>query len=254
MNQFQSHHHYEESHEEYHHGQMYTAAEASVEERAKFIERTYIHLAGAIGLFVLLEAVILNIPGVEQFTFNMLATSSYSWLLVLGLFMGVSFIADRWARSSASPAMQYAGLGLYVVAEVIIFVPLLLIAQAVAAATGDNIIFTAGVSTMAIFSALTGYVLFTKRDFSWMRGILVIAGLAAMGLIVASILFGFGLGVIFTVAMIALAACYILYYTSNVLHHYHTSQHVAAALSLFSAVALLFWYVLRLVIALSGRD
>ncbi len=233
---------------------MYTAAEASVEERAKFIERTYMHLAGAIGLFVLLEAIILNIPGVDTFTFNMLSGSSYSWLIVLGLFMGVSMLADRWARSSTSVGMQYAGLALYVIAEVIIFVPLLLIAQMVAASTGDNIILTAGVSTMAIFSALTGYVMYTKRDFSWMRGALVIAGFAAMGLIVASILFGFGLGVIFTVAMIAFAACYILYYTSNVLHHYHTSQHVAAALSLFSAVALLFWYVLRLVIALSGRD
>jgi len=252
VNQFQSHTQNQDFEPDYHQGHM--AAQASVEERAKFIERTYIHLAGAIGLFVLLEAIVLSIPGVDQFTFNLLSTSSYSWLLVLGLFMGVSYIADRWARTSTSKGMQYAGLGLYVVAEVVIFVPLLLIAQVVAASTGDNIIMTAGISTMAIFSALTGYVLYTKRDFSWMRGALVIVSLGVMGLIVASIVFGFGLGVIFTVGMIVLAACYVLYYTSNVLHHYHTSQHVAAALSLFSAVALLFWYVLRLVIALAGRD
>ncbi|MCA9542629.1 MAG: Bax inhibitor-1 family protein, partial [Myxococcales bacterium] len=98
----------------------------------------------------------------------------------------------------------------------------------------------------AIFAALTGFVMFTKRDFSWMRGVLFIGSLVALGLIAGSMIFGFGLGIIFTVAMIALAACYILYYTSNVLHHYRTDQHVAAALALFSAVALLFWYIIQL--------
>lgn len=142
--------------------------------------------------------------------------------------------------------MQYAGLALYVIVEALIFVPLLMIAQAFAAQTGDAIIFPAGVSTMAIFAALTGSVMFTKRDFSWMRGVLFIGSLVALGLIAGSMIFGFGLGIIFTVAMIALAACYILYITSNVLRYYHPTQHVAAALHLFSAVALLFWYIIQL--------
>jgi FtsH-binding integral membrane protein len=51
--------------------------------------------------------------------------------------------------------------------------------------------------------------------------------------------------------MIAYAAGAILYNTSNVLHHYRPDQHVAASLALFASVALLFWYVLQLVIALS---
>ena len=54
------------------------------------------------------------------------------------------------------------------------------------------------------------------------------------------------LGPIFTYAMIALACGYILYHTSNVLHHYRIGQHVAAALALFASVALLFWYILQL--------
>ena len=61
-----------------------------------------------------------------------------------------------------------------------------------------------------------------------------------------SILFGFNLGNLFAGVMIALAAAYILYYTSNVLHHYRLDQYVAASLALFAAVALLFWYVLQL--------
>jgi hypothetical protein len=104
--------------------------------------------------------------------------------------------------------------------------------------------------TLGMFGGLTLIVFVTRKDFSWMRSILVIAGFVAMGLIVCSILFGFELGTIFSAAMIALASGYILYYTSNVMHHYRTDQHVAAALTLFAAVALLFYYILRLLMQL----
>jgi FtsH-binding integral membrane protein len=46
--------------------------------------------------------------------------------------------------------------------------------------------------------------------------------------------------------MVAFAGGAILYDTSNILHRYNTNQHVAAALSLFASVALLFWYILRI--------
>jgi FtsH-binding integral membrane protein len=70
---------------------------------------------------------------------------------------------------------------------------------------------------------------------------------ASLGLIVASILFGFGLGLWFSVAMVVVAAAAILYHTSAILRTYRTDQHVAAALALFADVALLFYYVLRIV-------
>ena len=46
--------------------------------------------------------------------------------------------------------------------------------------------------------------------------------------------------------MIALASGYILYDTSNVLHHYREDQYVAAAIELFADVALMFWYILQI--------
>jgi FtsH-binding integral membrane protein len=220
----------------------------SSEERETFIERTYLHLAGAVGGCALLTTALLSLGGVREFAANSMAASGHSWMIVLGLFMAVSYVADRWARSSTSLGLQYAGLILYVLAQAVIFVPLLMIAQAVSGPE-NPIIFTAGVSTMAIFAALTGFVLYTKRDLSWLRGALMVSGLTAMGLIFASLLFGFSLGIIFTVAMIAFAACYILYDTSNILHRYRTDQYVAASLGLFASVALLFWYVVRLLIA-----
>ena len=65
-------------------------------------------------------------------------------------------------------------------------------------------------------------------------------------LIASSLIFGFELGTFFSVAMVGLAGASILYDTSNVLHHYPEDRYVGASLELFSSVALMFWYVLRL--------
>ena len=78
----------------------------------------------------------------------------------------------------------------------------------------------------------------------------MVGGFVAIGLIICSVIFGFNLGIVFSGAMVLLAAGAILYTTSKVLHDYGPSQYVGAALELFAAVALLFWYVLRIVIAL----
>jgi FtsH-binding integral membrane protein len=224
------------------------AAEASPEARAKFIERTYLHLAGAIFVFVALSTVLQVLPGIEALV-NKMIQSRASWGVVLLLFMGTSYIADRWALNSTSIGKQYAGLVLYTLAEVVIFVPLLYIARMVLG--GAEPIIMAGGATLAMFAAMTAYVFITKKDFSFMRGALAVLTMGACGLVVGSLIFGFSLGIVFSVAMIALASGYILFYTSNIIKHYRVDQHVAAALALFSAVALLFWYMVRLLMQLS---
>ncbi len=219
------------------------AADAPISERTAFIRKTYLHLGGAVLAFIALEAALINSPVARPLVQTMLG-GRMSWLLVLGAFMVVGWVAARWAQSASSPAMQYLGLGLYVVAEAIIMLPLLYVA---AYFSGDpNIIAKAGVLTGLVFVGLTGTVFITRRDFSWLRPALMVAGFAALGLIVVSILFGFTLGTLFAAVMVVVAAGYILYYTSNVLHHYPVGSHVAAALTLFSSVALLFWYILRI--------
>ena len=67
---------------------------------------------------------------------------------------------------------------------------------------------------------------------------------------VEKILFGFSLGIWFSVAMIALAGASILYQTQTIIRKYPAQAHVAAALGLFASVMTPFWYVLRLVGAL----
>ncbi|MFP6896628.1 MAG: Bax inhibitor-1 family protein [Roseibacillus sp.] len=231
----------------------YVVAEAPVDVRATFIRKTYAHLAGAIAAFVALEFLLFQIPGIEKIVMTMMG-GRFSWLFVLGGFMVVSWLANKWAMSSTSMGMQYAGLGIYVVAEAIIFLPLLLIAAHPQFLNQPQIIGQAAIITGALFGGLTLIAFTTKKDFSFLGGILKMGFFVAMGLIVASIFMGFNLGLLFSGAMILLASISILYSTSNIIHHYGTTQYVAAALGLFASVALLFWYVLRILMAFSGRD
>lgn len=221
-----------------------TAADASVNERSAFIRNTYLHLVGAILLFAALCAIAHTLFDQQIGQLTAQVTKGYMWLVFLGGFMGISFIADKWAHSNTSRGMQYAGLGVYVVAQVVFFMPLLYMARHFSDA---SVLPSAGIMTLVVFGGLSAVVFLTKADFSFLRYALWIGGLAAMGLIIASVCgVPISLGFWFSAAMIIYAAGSILYSTSNVLHHYNTSQHVAASLALFSSIALMLWYVIQL--------
>jgi FtsH-binding integral membrane protein len=221
---------------------------AEEDARVTFIRRTYLHLFGAILLFIACEAAVFSLVPMETLhgLMQTLFANRFGWLIVLFGFMGVSWLANTWAMSDVSRAMQYAGLGLYVLAEAVIFVPLLYVANSVA----PMAIPAAGVLTLVMFGGLTTLVLITRSDLTSWGKYLWLAGLGAVGVAVCAALFNLQLGVWFSGAMVVLASGYILYDTSNVLHRYRTEQYVAASLALFASVALLFWYILRLMMSM----
>ena len=229
----------------------YVVADAEPSVRAQFIRQTYFHLGGAIAAFIAIESILLQLPGIDSMVMKM--TGGMGWLLVLGAFMAVSFIANKWAMSDSSKTMQYMGLGLFTIAEAIIFLPLIYIALTYVPA-GSELVAQAGLITAVMVAGITMTAFVTKKAFSFLGGILMIGGFVALGIIVASILFGFNLGLIFSGAMAIFASVSILHTTSNIIHHYPPGKHVAAALNLFAGIALLFWYILQILIALSGRD
>ena len=232
-------------------GNPNVVAYAAQSERSAFIQRTYMHLAGAVVGFVVLEGILLSIFPPQTLLQKMAPLlQGWGWLIVLGAFMAVSWVARSWAESGSSRTMQYAGLGLYVVAEAVIFLPLMAISLWID--PSGSIPLNAGIITGIVFGGLTAMVFLTRADFSWMGKYLWLAGLAALGVIVVGILFpqNIGLGLWFSGAMVLLAAGYILYDTSNIMHHYRTDQHVAASLALFASVALMLWYVMRILIAM----
>ena len=221
------------------------AAQATESERAGFIRKTYLHLLGAVLAFCAIEAVLLNSPIAEPWT-NLVFSSQLGWFAVLIAFTGVSYIADSWAQKTTSQQTQYMGLGLYVIAQSFITLPLLYVAKT---NFGPHIITNAAILTGVIFVGLTAAAFITGVDFSFLRRALTVGLFGAIGVAVCSWLFGFQLNILFVGAMLILSAGYILYYTSNVMRHYRLDQHVAAALALFSSVALLFWYVLQLLMS-----
>ena len=216
--------------------------------RASFLRKTYLHLGLAIVSFVIIESLLLRSSFAEPLVQAMVG-GGVSWLIVLALFMGVAYGADRLARSDAGIGVQYLGLGLYVVAEALIFAPLLFMATR--APGGDGILNTAALVTIGVSGALTAYVLISGINFSWLRGVVAVGGIAAMLTIVGAIIFGFHLGVFFAGLMILLAASMLLYQTSAAMHDWRTDQYVAASLGLFASVMLMFYYV---VVFLMGRD
>ncbi len=226
-----------------------SAAESIASERAGFVRRVYMHLAGAVLALIGLEAVLLNTVDPKTII-NLMFGSGWSYLVVMLLFMGAGVVARMWAQSRSSPALQYLGLGLYVGVWAIMFLPLILIANAYQ----PNVIPQAGIMTGAVFGGLTLAVFVTRKDYSFLGPILTVGSLIALGVIVAGMIFGFNLGLFFCFAMVALIAGSILYNTSNVMLHYPTDMHVAAALELFADVAILFWYLVNILMRLNSRD
>ncbi|RTR40280.1 permease [Shewanella canadensis] len=231
------------------HHTMDCVNEAPASERLEFIKNTYVHLGYAILAFIVLEGLLLSMDSVTNLV-SAMTGKKWSWPLVLGLFMGVSWVADNWARSEVSKETQYAGLVLYVVAEAVVFVPLMYQAMTFA----PDLIAPAGLITLLLVFGLSFTVYTTKTDFSILRPALMIGSFVAVGVILASIIFGFSLGIIFSGTMIVFASASILYTTHSIQNEYRTDQYVAASLHLFAAIALLFWYVLRFLMQLNSDE
>lgn len=222
------------------------AADLSVGARATFIIRTYGHLLAAVLGFTAIEMALFTTGLAQPIAEALLGVS---WLFVLGAFIVTGWLASRAAHRAETLPVQYGALAAFVSAQALIFVPLLYVADAYA----PGAIESAAMVTLLGFAGLTAVVFTTRKDFSFLGGILRWAFIVALVLIVAGAVFGFQLGTFFSVGMIALAGAAILYDTSNVLHHYPEDRYVAASLELFASVALMFWYVLSLFLG-GGRD
>jgi FtsH-binding integral membrane protein len=227
-------------------------ATLGVSDRVAFLRKTYALLGIALLGFAAIAGGMMRFMPETSLRFSRWAfTGRWNWFLVIIMFMVVGYVAQRLARSETSRGIQYAGLTLAVVAEGIILQPLLwYLLLRFGGSAAFSILMQSIVITMAIFVGLTATVFVTKKDFSFLRGMLVVGIFAALGVILASMAFGFSLGAVFCGLMIALMSGYILYYTSIILKEFPPTAHVSAALLLFSTIATLFWYVLQLLMSL----
>jgi len=231
-----------------------TVAAAPVSERVRFIRRTYAHLAVAVLSFVGISAGLIASGLADQILRDVFMASRMAWLGTMVVFMVGTTAAQYMARSRASVGTQYAGLALYVLLYALLFVPILTLASNPDYGVGNaQLPIQAGIVTLMVFAGLTTAVFVSGKDFSFMGPVLMVGSFLALGVIIAAMIGGFSLGLVFCSLMVALFAGYIIYDTSNIIHRYNTNEHVAASMALFGSFAMLFYYILMLFMS-SGRN
>ena len=218
-------------------------AEAPIIEQKEFYKQTYLHLALALMVTVLLEYAILTSSmagSIVNFMFN-------NYIISFLLFFGATWLGQSMAYS-ADKGKQYLGLGIYVLAYTLFFAPILALT---AEAIGVQIIQEAAILTTALFAGLTVVAFTTKKDFSFLEGALKIGSFIIIGVIIASFFIGGLTSSIFWIGgVILFLGGLILYETSQIKYKYPTTMFVGAAATLYGSFMTLFLYVLRLLMAL----
>lgn len=220
----------------------YTQPYIASRDETSFLRATYLHLLGAIVAFIGVEIVFFQ-TGIAQALAPIMTSN---WLIVLGGFMVLGFLASYLTRGNVSPSAQYMQMGVTIILQALIFIPLLAYAVYFSDIT---VLSTAAAITLAIFGTMTAIVAYSGKNFSFLGPFLAVAGIAALIAIVGSVIFSVSLGFYFAIAMVVFAAGTVLYETSKIIHVYGEGQHVAAATNLFASVALLFYYVLTALIS-----
>ncbi len=228
----------------------FIVSEAPASDRVAFFKRTYLHVAGAFAAFGALlyyffqSGLALSI--MRGFGSVMGSMGGFGILVVMLMFWGGTYVAQKLAENRASRQSQYLGLGLYVVLEALIFIPLIVMVGLKTHGNPSEVLVPACAVTAALVIGLTVAVFTMGIDFSFLRVAIVIGSFCALGVILVSIFTNSDLGNWFSIIMILLMATVILYQTQVIKDSCETDQHVLAAFILFSAFVTLLFYVIRL--------
>ena len=207
--------------------------------------KVYQHVGLALAAFVAFE-VVLFITGIAEAMREFFVNNGgFTWLLLLGAFMFIQNFAAKASTNLADPGQQYMGLFVAAFGQALIFAPFL--SLVFLEQGGGDTVFQAAVITGVGFTILTAIGLFTRKDLSFLRPIIMWGfGLALIAIVLSAFIGGITLGVWFSLAMIGLSGAAILYKTQEILRTYPIGAHVAASVALFSSLMTMFWYVLRL--------
>lgn len=219
---------------------------ASPAVRAAFLRKVYLTLFGGIGITMATGiGMALNAIGNPDSILWTLMQGKGMWLLFLG-YLALTFAVGAVVHKRGVNVFAYA----FFTAFTGFFIsPLLLVA---AAQTGSlTIIWQALGLTLFAFGGLTGYVLVSGKDFSFIKGFVwtgfwVLVGFMVVGFFVDSWAYQMGI----TAAGLLVFAGFVLYDTSEIMHRYQPNQWVAGAFSLFIDFINMFIRVLYL---LMGR-
>jgi len=219
----------------------YLVQNASAVDQAVFFRRTYL-TAGIAFLAWMFTVYLFFNNGIAYSVLN--AIGHVSWLVVLGIFWLASFIGNKLVFSK-DKGLQFLGLGVYIIAYALIFIPLI---YYVIIYSGEyyQVFTSAFIATVCIFAALTMTVFLSRTDFSFLRSAVVFGSFIALGAIIIFTVTGTSVSSWFAVAMIILMSATILFETHQIKTKFDTTQHVGAGATVFASFMVLLWYVINL--------
>lgn len=207
------------------------AAAASIEERKAFLKKVY----GLLAISVFLAA------GASWTTINnepFLRVVAGNYILFIILEFAAIFFA-MWARKKET--MGTIALFSFTILTGVTTAPVLLVYSG---STVTNAAFLTGI----IFVGLSFYTIVSKRDFSFLGGmlttgliILIVGGLLNMFIFKSS-----GISFLYSAAGVFLFSGFIIYDTFNILKRYPTDEYISATLSLYLDILNLFMMLLHL--------
>ena len=216
------------------------AINAAVGERMGFIRKTYSHLLVELLGVGAVTALTINTPSLMSLANSLFGSGIW---LFFGVFMGLSWITRAMLAGEKPIGTQYFAAGLWVVMLGFLCAPLVAM---VAETRGWDPVLQAFVLTSVIFTGLTAYVFFTKKDFSFMGGALNVVGWGIVGFLIIGSLWGYNFGSWMSLLIAILFGGWILYDTSQILHHRHVKQYVSASVDLLTDFVFLFINILSL--------
>ena len=199
------------------------AASVSTTERLVFIKKVYSLLAMS-----MLTAAVGAYLGSGPLYLLVAPNMMLFFVLQIGLIFFASFAARK-------PGLNIIALFSFTTVSGLTLGPLLM-------RVGPTIAAEAFVLTAITFVGLSLYVVYSKKDFSFMSGflmtgliVLVVGGLLNMFFIQSGMMH-----FVMSGASVLLFSGFILYDTSNILRYYGTDEHVSATLALYLDVLNLF--------------
>ena len=212
-----------------------TAARAGVEERMGFVRKVY-------ALFFAATLFAIGGVGLGMYVFPqvMVWIVEHPFLTFFALLGGV--MGAQAVR--LVPVVNLLALFAFTTLTGVFISPLIAIYTQLNPAS----IWQAGLLTVGIFGGLTAYVFISKRDFSFMRGMLTV-GLIVVVLAAVLNLFLVGSSALaFGVSCVALLlfSGFVLYDTSNIIRRYPVNEYVAGALDLYLDAFNIFLALLRI--------
>jgi modulator of FtsH protease len=224
---------------------------------AHYLRRVYLYFTGGVALAIVgaLIALYAGQPvdlGAGMALPPIVAFAIEHWIVALLAYFGAFMVASFVRRS---PGLNVAALGAYTFITGLFLAPMLFFAQ-LAATHGQTLdaspVRDAFLLTGAAFTGLSGYVLISRKNFSYLgaalsMGIWVILGAMILGMFLHSAAFQLAIASV----GVLLFCGYILFDTSRILHE-PDDDPVGAALRLFLDVVNLFVFLVR--ILASSRD